>query len=175
MWFPIPNSKMKPRNSKSSSKRAVLKSRRFMPKFEILEDRVVPTLTFTTQPMDSATGAVMAAVQVHSDSVASVPITLSLTQQSTSGTPILGGTITQTTNASGNASFSALMIYGGSAKNATFVATSGTDVATSTVFQVKLGADHLYISSTIPTTGRRALKLGHDLRPGAGHQRVSRE
>ena len=152
MWFPIPTSNMKPRNSQSSSKRAALKSRRFMPKFEILEDRVVPTLTFTTQPVDTATGEVMAAVQVHSDSLTSVPITLSLTEQSTSGTPILGGTITQATNASGNASFTTLMIYGGSAKNATFVATSGTDVATSTVFQVKLGADHLYISSTIPTT-----------------------
>jgi hypothetical protein len=121
-------------------------------KIEFLEERIVPTLTFQVPPLDTATGLVMNTVQVHSDAAASVPISLSLNEQSTSGTPLLSGTVTQTTDAGGNATFNNLVIFGGTGKNCTLTALSGNDVAVSSTFQVKSGGTNLFIPSTIPTT-----------------------
>jgi hypothetical protein len=128
---------------------------RWRPTFDILEDRVVPTLNFVLgfQPVSTATGQLMAQIQVKSDAAASVPVTLSLSALTTSGTPILGGTVTQNTDAASHiATFTNLFVYGGSGKSVTLTASSGLDIIVSTTFEVKPGGDHLYVSSTIPTT-----------------------
>jgi hypothetical protein len=129
------------------------------PSIETLEARELLALDFVTQPVSTATGLTMAQIRVHSDATTSVPITLSLSEQSSSGAPILGGTVTQNTDASGNATFNDLFIYGGTAKNATLTASASPpavgaplDVKVSDPFQVKAGGDHLYVSTTIPTT-----------------------
>ena len=135
------------------------------PSVEILEARELLALNFlslaspTDPPMlDTASGAIIKPFRVQSTSGASA-ITVSLTEQSSSGTPILGGTVTQKTDASGIAAFNDLFIYGGTATNATLIASAPPsaagaplDVKVSDPFQVKPGGDHLYLSSTIPTT-----------------------
>src|SRR4051794_22725870 len=86
------------------------------PSIEILEARELPALHFLGQPlMDTAPGQVMKSFQVQSTLGANVPVTVSLTEQSTNGTPILGGTVTRKTDASGNATFNDLYVYGGTA------------------------------------------------------------
>ena len=67
--------------AKTKNSRAAQKPVRRRPTFELLEDRVVPTLTFMTQPpVGTATGLLMAQIQVKSDAPASVPVTLSLSR-----------------------------------------------------------------------------------------------
>ncbi len=122
--------------------------------FELLEERVVPTLSFIPSPRipDTNTGSVLAPITVHTDSPTGVPITLSLSEDSGGGMPILGGTVTQMSNASGNAVFNNLFVYGGTAKNAVLTASSGADLAASNAFQVKPGGANLYFSFNFTTT-----------------------
>src|SRR5262245_40582082 len=137
------------------------------PSLEMLEARELLALDFLSQAstdppvLDTASGAIIKPFRVQSTSGAS-SITLSLSEQSSSGTPILGGTVTRPTSG-GIATFDDLFVYGGSGTNATFTATAAPaavgaplDVETSDPFQVKPGGDHLYLSATIPTTAAGA-------------------
>jgi hypothetical protein len=130
---------------------------------ELLEDRLVPALSFLDQPLSVATGQTLLPIKVHSDAGPNVSVTVALNEQSSGGMPLLGGTVTQKTDASGNATFSDLFVYGGTAKDATLTATapapaagSPLDVTVSSAFQVKPGGDHLNLSGTIPTTAAGA-------------------
>src|SRR5262249_55631571 len=146
--------KNKGKSKKPSASRTPYRRR---PTFEILEDRVVPTLTFMPKQLPSIqTGQVMAAFTVHSDRGVNIPISISLSEQSSAGTPLLGGTVTKPTDAGGNVSFNDLYVYGGTAKDAVFTATSPgamgsttLDTAASDPFQVKAGGSQLYVSTTI--------------------------
>lgn len=149
----LPSSRKKPRNARRISHLTL----------ELLEVREMPALSFLTQPVSTATGQIIAPVQVHSDAGMNIPVTLAISGQSTSGSPLLGGTITKSTDASGNVTFSDLFVYGGTGKDCTLTATatppaagSPLDVTTSAVFQVKPGGDHLYLSNTITTTAAGA-------------------
>jgi hypothetical protein len=146
------------RKNKNKKPRASQTPYRRRPAFEILEDRVVPTLSFMTKPTSIQTGQIMPAFTVHSDQGMKVPISISLSAESTAGTPLLGGTATRDTDASGNVSFSDLYVYGGTAKNAVFTVTAPgpmgsttPDKAASDPFQIKPGGSQLYVLSTIPT------------------------
>jgi endoglucanase Acf2 len=132
---------------------------RYRPSFEGLEARELLALKFLSQPLDTVSGEVIKSFQVQSTSGAGA-ITVSLTEQGSSGTPILGGTVTQPTSG-GIATFNDLYVYGGTANDANLIASSGAEVAVSGTekvpfFQIKSGGDHLYISSTIPTTAAGA-------------------
>src|SRR5262245_60388291 len=79
---------------------------------DLLADHVVPALSFLTQPTSIQTGQIMGAFTVHTDQGVNIPISISLSEQSSAGTPLLGGTVTRNTDASGNASFNDLFVYG---------------------------------------------------------------
>src|SRR5262245_38360592 len=69
------------------------------PTIEMLEDRLVPTLNFQGLVPDLSSGQIMEPIQIHSDASTPIPITLSLSAQTSSGTPLLGGTVTRMTDA----------------------------------------------------------------------------
>ena len=113
---------------------------------------MVPTLTFQPKflPTDTALGHVMQTVEVKSSlATANVPITVSITAQNTNGSPILGGTVTELTDAAGVAQFKDLYVYGGTSKQVTMTAQAGADVAKSATFQVTQGGDHLYLTTQL--------------------------
>ena len=158
-----------PRTSRAPSRRRLM--------LESLEERIVLSLTYMTQPQTVITGQILAPIKVQG-TAANIPVTISLNEQSISGTPLLGGTgtpllggtVTQNTDANKIATFSNLYVFGGTGQSAlvthddftlTASAASPTpgaplDLATSTAFQVNPGGDHLYVSSTIPTTAAGA-------------------
>ena len=109
-----------------------LRSRRLparnRPSFELLEARELPALNFLSQPTDTPSGVVLKPFQVQSTSGATA-ITLSLTEQSSSGTPILGGSVTQPT-VNGVATFNDLYVYGGTVTDGSLIATAGSDLST---------------------------------------------
>src|SRR5262245_33070702 len=147
------------RKNKNKKPRASQTPYRRRPTFEILEDRVVPTLKFMTNPISIQTGQIMPAITVHSDQGKDVPISISLSAESTAGTLLLDGTVTRKTDAGGNVNFSDLYVYGGTAKNAVFTVTAPGTMTSTTLdtavsdppFQVKPGGSQLYISTTIAT------------------------
>ncbi|HZY84704.1 MAG TPA: hypothetical protein VFE78_07725 [Gemmataceae bacterium] len=115
----------------------------------------MPTLTFDPLTPPSVTiGQTMPPIKIMSSlGTANVPITVSIRGQDTSGTPLLGGTVTEPTDATGTATFSDLFVYGGTSKNVTMIAQAGAGVASSlSTFQVRPGGDHLYIATQVPTT-----------------------
>lgn len=119
------------------------------PVLEILEDRTVPTITFGGTIPNVSSGNTLPTITVNTDSPA--PVTLSLNQANAAGTPLLGGTVTVTP--SGNvAQFTGLVIYGGSGKDFSLTAKSGSELVTSNLFLVKQGGDHLYVTA-VDTAG----------------------
>jgi endoglucanase Acf2 len=142
------------RRQKTRTPRGRRTPSRNRPSVEILEARELLALNFLSQPLDTASGEVIKSFQVQSISGAGA-ITVSLTEQSSSGTPILGGTVTQPTKG-GIATFNDLYVYGGTVTDGTLIATAGSDLVASAPFQIKAGGDHLSISSTIPTTAAGA-------------------
>jgi hypothetical protein len=97
------------KNQKTRTRRTPFRSR---PMVELLEPRELLSLTFSTQPVDIATGQVMQPIEVLSSVTTPVPVTLSLSEQGTSGTPLLGGTVTQMTDATTHiATFNNLFVY----------------------------------------------------------------
>ena len=98
---------------------SIKQRRRSCLSLDALESRTLLSLTFVSPPASVVTGQVMAPIKVQSSNqVAGIPITVSLSEQSTVGTPILGGTVTQPTDTSGTATFGDLYIYGGTGATA---------------------------------------------------------
>ena len=108
------------RSKKTWSPRVRRTPRRNRPSLEILESRELLALKFLSPPTDTASGDVMKSFQVQSTSGASA-ITVSLTEQSSSGTPILGGTVAQPT-VNGVATFNDLYVYGGTVTDGVLIA-----------------------------------------------------
>src|SRR3954468_11474014 len=120
------------------------------PGIEVLEARELPALNFLSPLPDTASGQVIKPFQVQSTSGAAA-ITVSLTDHGSSGTPILGGTVTRPTSG-GIATFNDLYVYGGAVTDAALIATAGRHLFPPGFFRVKPGGAPLYNTSTIPTT-----------------------
>jgi hypothetical protein len=128
MMLPLPSRRKKIRSPRS--RRLPARNR---PSFELLEARAAgPELPEPADghPLRGGHQALPGAIHFRASA-----ITASLTEQSSSGTPILGGTVTRLT-VNGTATFDDLYVYGGTAADGTLIATSGSDLSTSAPFHL---------------------------------------
>ena len=95
---------------------------------ESLEERIVLSLTYVTQPQTVITGQVLPPIKVQG-TAPNIPVTISLNEQITSGTPLLGGTVTQNTDANKTATFSNLYVFGGTGQNFSLTASAASPTA----------------------------------------------
>src|SRR5262249_6008314 len=140
-WLTTVLSRLTRRDRRLFSRKKKLTARvpgRRRPTIEMLEDRLVPTLSFQGLVPDLSSGQIMQPIQVRSDAPTSVPVTLSLSAQTSSGTPLLGGTVTRMTDATTHvAAFTDLYVFGGGGKDLFLTAQAGADLAVSNTFLVK--------------------------------------